>query len=141
MRTFVPIISLGLVAGVAIAASQQEEGRFLDAVRAAYSARNIDAITALHCWDGITAKQRADEAGALADQLQRENNVQSAQYTAPQASHSLTNNGIVYAPNLTPVKWIKIQFEPGPSSLRSLELEVGEKAGKLMLITYIPRKL
>lgn len=112
----------------------------MSAVREAYSTRNVNAFVQLRCWDGVSQERRSDYVRIFVEQLKEERHIESVRYTGPQVSHSLTNNGIAYVPNLTPVKWIRIQFAPGPHSRRALELEIGEKKGKLMLVSYIPQK-
>lgn len=139
------LFALLLVAPLALplqAVSLQDEARFLDAVLVAYSTTNIDAIMALRCWDGVNAHDRASCPGVLAKQLRaEERRVQSVEYCSRELNHQITNNGVVYVPNLKPIKWISVQFEPGVLSKRRLELEVGEKEGRLMIISYIPRSL
>ncbi len=100
---------------------------------------------ALHCWDGVPKRERDAYPGIVEHQLRiEERKVQSVDYVAsPEVNHSMsiTNGDVVtvYSPNLKPSKWIRVQFEPGHSR-HALELEVGEKKGKLMIIHRIPQQ-
>jgi hypothetical protein len=51
-----------------------------------------------------------------------------------------TNNGVIYIPNLTPTKQLVIEHKVDPDGMTdTLRIEVGEKDGKLMITSRIPR--
>jgi hypothetical protein len=135
-----------LIYGVAIAATPKQESEFLNEVRVAYSTTNVSKIIALYCWDGVPQFDRNSYPSVVERQLKfEERRVVSVDYmAAPELNHgrSITNNGAVtmFVPNLKPVRWIRIQFEPSSYSRHTLELEIGEKQGRLMIIHRIPKK-
>jgi hypothetical protein len=141
VKPFVASITLFLLAGFAFAATQQEESRFLEAVRSAYSSRNKDAIIALQCWDGVDINTR-EFFPKLLDFSLPTNEVLSVQYRTNYfiGFFTQTNNGVVYIPNLTPVKHIQIDFKTDPPMHQFVGLNVGEKDGKLMIAQLIPQK-
>jgi hypothetical protein len=141
MKSFRITIAFVLLAGLALAAPPQEESRFLEAVRSAYSARDKDAIVALQCWDGVDASARQMFPRML-DFSVPTNEVVSVRYTTNYyiGFFTQTNGGVVYVPNLTPIKHIQIDFKADPPMHRFMGLSVGEKDGKLMITQMIPQK-
>ena len=133
----------------AFGASPDEEFSFLNRVRVAYMTTNIDAIMSLHCWDGIQPSSRDRYRSEIKFQFFDRPPVDTVWYATPQDMPALrAEHGFV--PNLRPVKYIRVQFQPVSrgvtkqnvriKELASEELPVGEKNGKLMLSFYIPKK-
>lgn len=148
MKKFRLTTALFLLAGLASAAPQQEELRFLNAVRSAYSSKDKDAIVALQCWDGVN-KNRRELFRKVLDFTVPTNEVLSVQYRSNYFSGVVptTKNGVVYVPNLTPIKHIQIEYKtdspkPGvaPTMYQFVEYYVGEKNGKLLMVQLIPQQ-
>jgi hypothetical protein len=120
-----------LAAKVGLAATPQEESRFLDSVRDAYTKKNIAAIMELYCWDDVDPQFKLNYPvfhNCFHDVL-------SVSYVTNFVYRpDSTNTGVPFIPNLKPVKKIEIVFKVKPPADSSLMEFAGEKDGKLMLV-------
>src|SRR5262249_10879515 len=122
------IAAAALVTGLIYAASPEEETRFLEAVRHAYSTRDTNAIIALHCWDGVDKQHRDFLENALVINALTDLGV-TVKYTTNFhiGLFTNTNNGMAYIPNLMPTKHIEIEYKIDPPYHERMGLTVGEK--------------
>lgn len=129
-----------MLASIATAATPAEEARFLDAVRAAYTGKDKEAIIALTCWDRVTEQHRKLAPKVLDYAVSRP--IKSVQYRALDISEvqTYTQEGITYGPNLPITKEIEIEYVVDSGSQKA-ELFIGEKAGRLMIVNLTPRIL
>jgi len=125
----------------ALAASPEEEARFVAAAKQAFEKHDADALMTLTCWDRVPDKFK----GSGKKQYDRD-----VAQTATDIS--LTNpdpkfpdlvwkdtDGVSYRSNLPVVKQLKITFEHG-GKFKDGTYPVGEKDGKLYLLEPAPIK-
>jgi hypothetical protein len=148
MKLVSATVFLVLVECLASGASPDEEFSFLNRVRVAYMTTNVDAIMALHCWDGIPQRSKENYRVQIKVQFLDRPSVDTVWYGSHQfiSIYPPAFDGKV--PNLKPVKYIRVQFQPVSRGVTKEnvpiietgyeELPVGEKNGKLMLAFYIP---
>jgi hypothetical protein len=131
MRAFRISVLIVLIAKLGLAATPQEESRFLDAVRDAYSKKDKAAIMDLYCWDNIDPQTKT----FFPIFHDYPHDVLSVSYVTNFVYRpDFTNTGVPFIPNLTPVKKIEIVFKVEPPAHSWLMEFAGEKDGKLMLV-------
>ncbi len=113
----------------------------MKAVRDAYTARDKAAITALYCWDGVGPLTKEMYQTGIDIQIRQEE-ISSVTYMTNCVYRpiAMTNNGVVWVSNLTPIKQIQIDRKVAPPMHKYLRLDVGEKDGRLMFVQMIRQK-
>jgi hypothetical protein len=120
-----------LVARLGLTATPQEEVRFLNSVRDAFSKKDKEAIMALYCFDDVDPQTR--KFFPIFHDYSYD--VLSVSYVTNFVYRpDSTNTGVPFVPNLTPVKKIEIVFKVEPPAHSWLMEFAGEKDGKLMLV-------
>lgn len=132
------IASTALLLGTAcFGATPEEETRFLDAVRTAFSKKDKDALNSLSCWDGVTEKFKA--LATKDPEYLFAHPVRLIEYrpVEPDDSKEFPRDGVTYAPNLKIIKRLQIEFQDDPK-MKAYKL-VGEKDGRLMFVNLAPK--
>jgi hypothetical protein len=132
------ITSMLILTSIVSAATPEEESRFLNAVRDAYTKKDKDAIIALTCWDRVTEQHRKLAPKVIDHAVSRP--IKSVQYRAVDASAAqvYTKDGVTYGPNLPITKQIEIEYVVESGSQKS-QLFIGEKEAKLMIVNLTPQ--
>jgi hypothetical protein len=145
-----------------LAASPDEEARFVAAVKQAFAKHDADALVALTCWDGAPDKLKKDgklqyapaasaEAPAVADAKLLNPAKPDVQWSADEDPRFIEidpawkETGAAYHSNLAIVKELKLTFAPMKADANSsvtidVTYSVGEKDGKLYFIEPAPVK-
>ena len=132
-------IALVMFTGVALAASPQEEARFLKAIREAFTKKDGRAVVTLTCFDSVDAAIAKSEKAYCSRNFPfplSSYPISAVEYETPDPAPSATGTleGKPFKWNLTVVKKVKIVYDTnGGKSTQTLP--VGEKDGKL----FIPR--
>jgi hypothetical protein len=132
-------VGLILLAGMALAASPQEESRFLKAIREAFTKEDGRAVVALTCFDNVEVAVAQSERALYSTNfpfLHLE--ISTVGYETPDPAPSATGvlDGKPFKWNLTVVKNIRIVYKTGGGKATQT-LPVGEKDGKL----FFPRPM
>jgi hypothetical protein len=164
MKTLALLITsiLALQLQPLLAASPDEEARFIAAAKQAFAKHDADALVALTCWDGVPDKLKKDgkeeyapaasaEAPAVAEAKLLNPEKSDAQWAADDDPRFMTvdaawkETGVAYHSNLPIVKQLKLTFAPMKADANStvtidVTYPVGEKDGKLYFIEPTPVK-
>jgi hypothetical protein len=164
MKTLALLITsiLALQLQPVLAASPDEEARFIAAAKQAFAKHDADALAALSCWDGVPDKlkkdgkeQYAPAASAEAPPVVEAKLVNPAksdlQWGVDDDPRFMTidpawkETGVGYHSNLPIVKELKLTFAPmkandNTSVTIDVTYPVGEKDGKLYFIEPTPVK-
>jgi hypothetical protein len=149
--TLLLLASLLLVpAYLALAASPEEEARFVTAAKQAFEKHEADALIRLTCWDRVSDehKERGKKRYAKEVALTATDVVLSAPDPNSPDLEWKDEAGVARRSNLPVVKHLKITFAPGstielkmgPVKVKAVTYPVGEKAGKLFLLQSAPVK-
>jgi hypothetical protein len=128
------------------AAGAEEEARFLAAVRKAFDSRDADAVDALTCWDGVGEKLKQDGHATHEALVKQKGVVYEFKLVDPDRDfigRERKENGVTYRANLEITRQLNMKAADPADPKRTLFLlclPVGEKEGKLMLITHAPVK-
>jgi hypothetical protein len=145
--TFMKILTLALTTVLAfqlhsaLAASPEEETRFLSAAKQAFAKHDADALMALTCWDRVPDKFKDSGKKQYARDVAMEATDISLVAPDPKFPDMVwkDSDGVSYRSNLSVVKQIKITFAKG-SRFKDGTYPVGEKDGKLYLLEPAPVK-
>ena len=124
-----------------LAASSEEEARFVAAARQAFAKHDADALAALTCWDRVPDKFKASgKKQYVRDVAQTATDITLAN---PDPDYPdlvwKDTDGVSYRSNLSVVKQLKITFAPG-KEFGDARYPIGEKGGKLYLLEPAPVK-
>jgi hypothetical protein len=148
------ILSLALLlliqTHLALAASPEEEARFVAAAKQAFEKHEAEALVALTCWDRVSdeLKDRGKKRYAKEVALTASGVVLSAPDPSSPDLEWKDEAGVAHRSNLPVVKHLKITFAPGstielkrgPVKVKDVTYPVGEKEGKLFLLQPAPVK-
>ena len=134
----------------ALAASPEEEVRFVAAAKLAFEKHDTNALIALTCWDRVSEKMKASGETRYAKEvaLTATDVVLSAPDPNSPDLEWKYEAGVAHRSNLTMTKHLKITFAPGstielkrgPVKVKDVTYPVGEKEGKLFLLQPAPVK-
>jgi hypothetical protein len=134
----------------ALAASPEEEARFVAAVKQAFEKHEAGALIALACWDRVSDEQKDSGKKRYAKEvsLTPTGFVLSAPDPKLPDVEWKDDAGVAYRSNLPVVKHLKITFAPGstielkrgPIKVKDVTYPVGEKEGRLFLLQPAPIK-
>ncbi|EEF58030.1 hypothetical protein [Pedosphaera parvula] len=124
-----------------LAASPDEEARFVAAVKQAFEKRDADALMTLTCWDRVPDKFKASGRKQYARDARQ--GATDFTLTNPDPNEPdlvwKDTDGVSYRSNLSVVKQFKITFTKG-GEFKDGTYPVGEKDGKLYLLEPAPVK-
>ncbi len=124
----------------ALAASPEEEARFLAAVRQGFDKQDTNALIALTCWDRVPDKLVEGGKKQLVRDISTMK-VSDIKLIDPDPQFPdlewKDKDGVAYRSNLPVIKQIKITFAPG-GRFKGGTFPVGEKDGKLYLLEPAP---
>jgi hypothetical protein len=125
----------------ALAASPDEETRFVAAAKQAFEKRDADALVAITCWDNVPDKFKASgKKQYVRDTAQT---ITDIKLTNPDPKLPdlvwKDTDGVSYRSNLPVVKQLKMTFSHG-GRFKDGTYPVGEKDGKFYLLEPAPVK-
>ena len=124
-----------------LAASPDEEARFVAAAKQAFEKHDADALAALTCWDKVPDKFK--DSGKKQYARDAKQGATDITLTNPDPNSPdlvwQDTDGVSYRSNLSVVKQLKITFAPG-GLFKNGTYPVGEKDGKLYLLEPAPVK-
>jgi hypothetical protein len=124
-----------------LAASPDEEARFVAATKQAFEKHDADALMALTCWDRVPDKFK--DSGKKQYDRDAKQGATDITLTNPDPDEPdlvwKDTDGVSYRSNLSVVKQLKITFTPG-GRFKDGTYPVGEKDGKLYLLEPAPTK-
>jgi hypothetical protein len=135
------IVLLALSLRAMLAASPEEEARFLTAAKAAFEKHDGEALAALTCWDRVPDKLKESNKkhyGRDVAQTATDMKVINPDPNFPDLEWKDTD-GVSYRSNLPVTKQLKITFAPG-GRFKDATYPIGEKDGKLFLLEPAPVK-
>ena len=134
----------------ALAASPEEETRFVAAAKQAFEKHDTNALIALTCWDRVSDKLKDSGKSRYAKEvaLTATDVVLSAPDPNAPDLEWKDDAGVAHRSNLTVTKHLKITFAPGSAielkrgtvKVKDVTYPVGEKDGKLFLLQPAPVK-
>jgi hypothetical protein len=143
MKTLILVLTSVLVLQLqsVLAASSEEEARFVAAAKQAFEKHDADALAALTCWDRVPDKLKVSgKKQYVRDVAQTATDIT---LTNPDPDYPdlvwKDTDGVSYRSNLSVVKQLKITFAPG-GEFGDARYPVGEKDGKLYLLEPAPVK-
>ena len=143
MRLRVVLASLALPA-VAIAAENAEPEGFRELAtlfRAAHDSSDFEMVTELICWDRVDGAAKASVERHTASEFGRPISGILFEQLPEDAILEYEHGGVRYRPNLTPIGYLVVRFEPNPSeptAATATRYLIGRKAGELRITTAAP---
>jgi len=124
-----------------LAASSEEEARFVAAVKQAFEKGDVDSLMSLTCWDRVPDKFKVRAKMHYARDIARTVTDVTLMNPDPKIRDIVwkDTNGVYYCSNLPVIKHLKITYAPG-GQLKEGTYPVGEKDGKLYLLQQAPVK-
>jgi hypothetical protein len=143
MKTLILALTsvLALQLQPALAASPEEEARFVAAAKQAFEKHDAAALMALTCWDRVPDKfKESSKKQYVRDVAQRATNITltNPDPDLPDLEWKDTD-GVSYRSNLSVVKQLKMTFAPD-GRFKDGTYPVGEKDGRLYLLEPAPVK-
>jgi len=124
-----------------LAATPEEETKFLAAAKAAFEKHDSDALVALSCWDRVPDKLK--ESGKKQYVRDAALTVTDIKIIDPDPNFPdlewKDTDGVAYRSNLPVTKQLKIKFASG-ARFKDATYPIGEKDGKLFLLEPAPVK-
>jgi hypothetical protein len=161
MKTLILALTsvLALQLQSSLAASPEEDARFVAAAKQAFEKHDADALVAMTCWDRVPDKLKKDGKQQYAT-IVAGPHATDIKFISPDPKHEWTVDedprfveidpdwkaaGVTYHSNLPVVKQLKITFAPmdaggGTSLTIDVTYPVGEKDGKLYFVEPAPVK-
>jgi hypothetical protein len=142
MKTLILALTSVLVLQLqsSLAASPEEEARFVAAAKQAFAKHDADALAALTCWDRVPDKLKASGKKQYVRDVAQ--TVSDITLTNPHLDYPdlvwKDTDGVSYRSNLPVVKQLKITFKTG--EFGDGRYPVGEKDGKLYFLEPAPVK-
>jgi len=142
MNTLVTLISsLTLCAtSMCIAATPEEEAKFITQVRAVIASKNKDAYIALYCLDGATEKQKASIARDAEFYFSKKYTVLEVKDRDASRPTEQTIQGVRHVLNLESSRVLHMEFTNEMNATSKIQRALGEKEGKLMFALFVPKK-
>jgi len=152
MKTLIFVLSTILVFRLqpVLAASPDEQARFIAATKQAFDKHDADALVTLTCWDRVPDKFK--ESGKKQYARDVAQTAADVALTDPDPKYPdlewKDKDGVLYHSNLPVVRQLKITFSSGTKidtkvgnvKVRDAVYPVGEKDGKLYLLEPAPVK-
>jgi hypothetical protein len=128
----------------AVAATPEEEKRFVAAVRKAFEERKGAGLVEVTCWDRVSEKTRKGSEGMYGELVGQKDVVWEFKLVDADAKQEKprVEDGVEHRANLPIVKQLDMTFrdKDGKRILGVIGFAVGEKDGKLMLLSSAPVK-
>jgi hypothetical protein len=144
MKTLILALTSALVFQLqsAVAASPEEEARFLAAVRQGFDKQDTNALFALTCWDRVPEKSieygKAQLVRDITTMKVSDMKLIDADPKFPDREWK-DKDGVAYRSNLPVIKQLKITFVPGGRFKQGV-IPVGDKDGILYMLEPAPVK-
>jgi hypothetical protein len=137
LAAFVPL--------TALAATPEEEARFVAAVTKAFEERKGAGLVEVTCWDRVGEKERKDSEGMYGELVGQKDCTWSFALVDPPAKdleRVMKGDAQRRLPNLPVTKQLDMTFrdKDGKRILGIIGFPVGEKDGKLLLTTAAAKK-